>query len=79
MSDTEKWLRAERPYSAAYSLYMAGRITSDQAIAMVARDRDFIAESELRGYPPAIAARAVVIEKWRAELVARTQQQQRGA
>lgn len=64
-------LRDRHPYVTARDAYFAGRIPATQAIGMVARDREFIAEAELAGLTPVEAAREIVLKDWRAHLVRR--------
>jgi len=58
------------PYIVAERLYLRGHIPSCQAIAMVASDREFRAEATLAMEDVLVAARRVVLESWRAKLVA---------
>jgi len=59
------------PYLAAKERFMAGEITRLQAVAMVASDREFVAEVELdpRHANVFASARAVVEQNWVPELV----------
>ncbi len=60
-------------YADAKADYIAGRIHSIVAIARLASDRDFLAEAELdfRFDSVAEAARLVVMQSWRKQLVER--------
>lgn len=74
------------PYVAAKRAFVAGQIPIAQAAAMVAADREFIAEYELGELAGRYddcgvyeAAKRVVVTKWRGELVAAIQASKRGA
>jgi hypothetical protein len=73
------WYRTEHPFAWARDEFLAGNIPMSQAVAMVARDRDFIAETEMgdAGESPLEAATRVVWHVWRPELVARIQAEKR--
>lgn len=62
LEDRHPWIVAERRF-------LAGEITRLQAAGMVATDREFIAEVELRGGDPVAEARRVVREVWTPRLV----------
>lgn len=51
-------------FTLARKLFIKGRITTAQAIGMVAADRDWIAETEVNGDNPLEVAREVVMRKW---------------
>lgn len=68
-SEATSALLRRHPYLVAEKCYSTGRMHSATAIGLVARDRGFIAEAELRGIDVIEAARKVVLEKWRARLV----------
>jgi hypothetical protein len=73
------YLTAANPYVDAKLSFVAGRITRMQAAAMVASDRQWIAECELRGHKPLEAARVVVDTQWTADLVEAIQRVKSGA
>lgn len=52
------------PFLTAREAFLAGRIHSAQAVGMVCRDREFIAEAELKGFEVLHAAREVVHGPW---------------
>lgn len=66
-------IRERHPFTWARINYLRNRITADQAIGMVARDREFIAEAALNGETRIEAAQRVVLNVWRPELVERLQ------
>lgn len=68
-----EFMRSYHPFIAARDAFVAGNLTTTQAISMCASDRDWIAECELSGFCPVEKARAVVTDVWRKELVARIQ------
>jgi hypothetical protein len=76
---TTDWFRNEHPFCWARDEFLAGNLTIAQAVAMVARDRDFIAETDLgmTGESPLEAATRVVWSVWCPELVARIQAEKR--
>ncbi len=57
-------LSDRHPFLTAREAFLAGRIHSAQAIGMAAKDREFIAESELKGLVPLEAARDVIAGPW---------------
>lgn len=62
-------LSDSHPYLIAREGFLAGLMHTTQAIGMVASDRDFRAEAELRGWNVVEAAREVVLERWLPKLV----------
>jgi hypothetical protein len=71
-------VRGRHPYVYAHDAFVAGNMTVAQAVAMVASDREFIAESELgiltdryQFEDVLAAARHVVENVWRMELIER--------
>lgn len=68
-----KTLRDRHPFLTAREDFIAGRLHSVNAIAMAAKDRDFIAEAELNGMEPLEAARHVVAGPWARRRVAALQ------
>jgi hypothetical protein len=76
---TTRHILERHPYIDARARYVAGLIPACQARAMMAADREFIAECELSLRDVKTEAARVVSEVWRPELCARIVQDKRGA
>jgi hypothetical protein len=76
---TMKYLYDRHPYIDARKAFLADHITIEQAAAMIAADREWIAECELTGLKPYATALQVVRDVWRADLVKAIQTRKRQA
>ncbi|MGY3589381.1 hypothetical protein [Bradyrhizobium sp. USDA 4350] len=72
-------LKDRHPYITAEQAFTAGRITVAQAVAMICRDREYIAECELTGKDKSRNAETIVRDIWAPVLVRNIQEANRNA
>jgi hypothetical protein len=72
-------LCALHPYVEADIAFERGHITRLQAVGMIMKDRDFIAECELQGGDKRAMAEAIVEHEWLPKQVAYLQAAKRGS